>query len=276
MRSPNRLFLILAILFAGLLVLRVSQPKKGFRSERVTSPLPKEKAWECSTSKDPVVDRLLRQKFHYIGSGAQMYVFLGEDDKTILKLFKMERLLPKKWLQFLSFPAFMSEYKERKTSRREQRRAATFASCKLAFDHFKDETGLIHVQLNPKRNDPRILHVIDKQHESHYIPLKDTPYILQKKAELIYSRFQRRLKQGDLKKLQEEQHAVLQLIDRRTQKGIADDDSGVSQNFGFVGDQPVQIDFGELYHKEFDANDSEHSRDHVDAKMTKWIQANVQ
>lgn len=224
----------------------VIKSKKEFSFASVYSPLPFKETWQCALPpSSEYVDRCLSQRFHYLGSGAQMIAFLGEDQKTVLKLFKMNHLLPKKWLALVPVT---SAYRHRKTELRKEKLKRIFRSIKLAYEHVPDETGVIFARLNPGFEKKVV--VIDKQKKAHRIDLACTPFVLQKKAELIYTRLLRHLKKGDDVALSQDREKILELVARRCQKGIADSDSGVSANYGFIETQAVQIDIGELFLQE--------------------------
>ncbi len=59
---------------------------EGFRIEKTQSDFPFCKQWEVE-NKNPASD-LFDQSFYFLGSGVQCYVFLGADQKTVLKIFK--------------------------------------------------------------------------------------------------------------------------------------------------------------------------------------------
>ena len=191
-----------------------------------------------------------------------MLAFLGDDGKTVLKLFRMNHLLPKKWVAFVPLSA---TYRHRKTKMREQKLKRTFQSVKLASEKLKDETGVIFAHLNPGFEKKVV--VVDKQKQGHFIDLSHTPFVLQKKAELIYTRLLRHLKNGDKEPLIRDREKILTLIARRCFKGIVDSDSGVSANYGFIDNKAVQIDIGELSCKELDVEEILHEIRRVNDKI---------
>lgn len=174
-----------------------------------------------------------------------MIAFIGDDHTTVLKLFKMSHLLPKTWLALAPVTA---GYRYRKTTLREEKLKSTFQSIKLACVQVPEETGVLFAQLNPGFEKKVV--VIDKQRGVHRLDLAHTPFVLQRKAELIYTRLLRHLKKGDEEALHQDREKILELVAKRCRKGIVDSDSGVSANYGFVGTQAVQIDIGELSRKE--------------------------
>lgn len=224
----------------------VIKTKKDFSFSLVSSPLPCCAAWQCAAPESiEEIDRALTQKFHYLGSGAQMIAFIGEDQKTVLKLFKMNHLLPKKWLGFVPVS---SSYRHRKTTLREEKLDRTFKSVKIAYERVPDETGVIFAQLN-KGFEKQVV-VFDKQKKAHCINLASAPFVLQKRAELIYTHLRKHLEKGDREAFQEDREKILELVARRCRKGVVDSDSGVSANYGFIGEEAVQIDIGELSKQE--------------------------
>ncbi len=232
------LVLACALCCAGLLFSKT----KEFSASAFYSPLPFDERFECPKLMEKSEEEaLLAQPFTYLSSGAQMVAFLGEDQKTVLKLFKMKRLLPKTWLFYTPCPA---SYRHRKTALHEKRREELFSSVQLAAAHLPQETALLAVHLNSASSGQVIL--VDKKKKRHLLDLSKTPFVLQRRAELIYPRLRRHLGACDEEAYRRDQEAICDLVRRRCLKGVIDRDLGVGGNFGFCGNQAVQIDIGEL------------------------------
>lgn len=195
-----------------------------------------------------------------------MLAFLGDDGKTVLKLFRMKHLLPKKWVTFVPVS---KAYRQRKTEMRAKKLSKTFQSVKIAAETLPKETGVIFAHLNPGFEKKVV--VADKHNNLHLIDLAHSPFVLQEKAELIYTRFVRHLKCGDINHFVEDLGKILALIAKRCFKGIKDGDSGVSANYGFVEDRAVQIDIGELSFQEMPVEEISKEVNRVNAKINLYI-----
>jgi len=258
-------FLIPLLFF---LALGGSLSQKGKREfSFVFSPLPYRKEWAMPFP-SATIQALLKQRFTYLGSGAQVVAFLGEDQKTVLKLFKMNHLLPKERLKL--FP-WTSAYKEKKTTLRKKKLKRFFKSVKLAYQRAPEETSLLYARLNPDLNSEYRIILIDRMKRSHTIDLKYVPFVLQRRAELVFSRLKRHLIKGDSQALQRDREKILSLVRRRCEKGLFDGDRGVSANFGFVGESAVQIDVGAFFLQIPTEKEVFEEIRRVDDKIDQWI-----
>lgn len=214
----------------------------GISSERPFNPL-----WEANPLSDRETQEVisaLNQKYHYLFSGGQAVVFASEDGKYVIKFFDQSRLQPRFLARHLP-PQFFNQKKlAKKVWKRQNKLDRDFSSYKLAFNELKDETGLVLVHLNPTDWIERKLTLVDKIHIEHQIDLDAFEFILQKRAELVYPRLERLVKEGAQDGAKEALSSILQLFAARCQKGIDDSDPDLDKNFGFIGSQAVQIDTG--------------------------------
>ena len=104
--------------------------------------------------------------------------------------------------------------------------------------------GLVYLHLNKTRNLHRTLTIIDRTGQEHRVDLDQTEFVIQRKAELIFSYLHK------LQSPQEVQEAIaslLQLVQNRIDKGFSDRDKAVSNNYGFVNGHPIHLDVGRLH-----------------------------
>jgi hypothetical protein len=173
----------------------------------------------------------LDQSFRFLGCGLEFYAFVSEDGKLILKLFKLHHVRQAELLsRFLPFcKKLYTQKKERLTS--------TLASCRLAFEELQNETGLLYLHLGQTDGElPRIV-LIDKLGIEHSVRLDEVSFLIQKRASLLIPTLE-----GPFAK--ESLSSLLHLIERRCEKGIADRDPVLCQNFGFVENEAIVIDIG--------------------------------
>lgn len=240
---------------------------KGFNTRKIHSNLPHQSQWEIALPQDEKhpLEKIFSQKFHYLGNGAQCYAFISQDQKYVLKFFKMKHLLAKNWLCYLPFN-WIENYRFKKVTLREKRLHDTFGAHKMAYDHFKEDAGLVFIHLNKTQYLNKTVVLVDKRKKEWLLDLNTTVFILQEKADPVYSRISHLIESGNIQGAKSAIQAVLHLAHSRCQKGFVDLDSGFNNNYGFVGNRPIQIDVGRIVKTE----NSEHF-DEVD-RLTKWLQ----
>lgn len=235
--------LFLIIIFAALERVYYWQ-NQGFRLCKLISIQP------CvDTPPPPGVDALLDQSFRYIGGGGTSFVFLGEDGKTVLKLFKHQHLFFKDFFFHFNFPGAMDSQRIRQILFRERknqhkRHPFFFKSCSIAFNELKEETGLVYLCVQPNLHFNRNIQLIDAWGISHSFNLSKTEFALQEKAQLLLPYLEELLKQGHLEEAKQAIDSLAIQIVKRCQKGISDRDPNLRINFGYIGKKAVEIDLG--------------------------------
>ncbi len=270
MKKIIRLCLFSLLLIGGIFL--CYKPKKsGFALSKICIDLAYRPEWDAAHPSS--LNEVLSQKFVYLARGAQSYAFVSADQKYVLKFFNMEHLTPKTWLKYIPRP-FLEGYRARKVDRREKRLKETFTAIKKAYEELKDETGLYFVHLNRTSNLNKKIVLIDRQGIEWDIDLDKTAFIIQEKAELIYCRFAKLIERGDIDELEEAKESILKLIAKRCEKGFSDNDTGVQNNYGFVGKRPIQIDLGELIKNDTLKPDLSAEVQRVRRKIDDWIKKN--
>lgn len=186
----------------------------------------------------------LDQSFTYFDKGKQSFVFLSEDGQFILKFFNnnyRKKIRYYSWLE--QIPFLKAWAKERKLYFIEKLER-TFQSYSLAEEILKDETALIYVHLEPTSSLKTNVHIVDKIGIHHTIRADEYAFLIQKKADLVYPTLSTLKKTGQKEKAQALIHSLIELLKNKYQKGIADNDSLVRTNIGFLEGRAVQIDVG--------------------------------
>ena len=214
------------------------QRTQGFSQRKIRSELPFHSEWTIAPLSDAKMEKIhtiLSQPYYFLNSGGECYVFGSKDGKYVLKFFKHHHMKTKSWMDPLLPQSFIN--------RRMQKLTLLFTSCKLSYDRFRKETGLVYVHLN-KTHDLKIkLSLFDPIGVIHKINLDQFEFALQKKASLAYPTI------GALKEAQELDAAkvriasLVNLIAHRCEVGLADHDAR-RRNFGFLGEQAIEIDLG--------------------------------
>ena len=128
---------------------------------KVTSSLKPDPRWDVEPlepAAELAVEKILDQPFHYFGSGGECYVFLSQDGKTIMKVFKHYRMRTNLFCKDWPLPAPLKTYVDSHQERFER----IFTSCKIAYDDLREEAGLVYVHLNKTDHLKKKLILTDK------------------------------------------------------------------------------------------------------------------
>lgn len=209
------------------------RPEK-FSPKMVSSSLAPHPRWSIT---DPPPPYILSQKFTFLGEGAQAIAFQSEDGKHVLKLFKMRRFTP----------SWKDQLCPHTVRRRLRNLHWVFNGYKNGYQDLRNETGLVWIHLAKTDYLHQMLTLIDREGKEHRIDADTTEFVIQEKAELIFNRLSRLHKAGKTAELERAISSICALVKRRIDMGYADRDKAVSNNYGFVGDRPIQLDIGRLY-----------------------------
>ncbi|MBS0630155.1 MAG: hypothetical protein JSS30_08060 [Verrucomicrobia bacterium] len=230
MKIALRISLFL-VLFFGLERLIRTQTC-GFRIDKTIAEYPYNPSWELGETPLP---KELNQPFYFLGSGAQTYSFIGQDQTTVLKLFKHYHC----WPSSRVLKKLPGSWKA--IAKREERMKSIFDSVLLAYKKLPQETQIFHLSLIPKLSHPSIV-IYDKIGIRYIIDLKQTPFVLQKKVQPLYPYLQEH--PDEAKAIISSFFACLR---HRNSLGIANSDNHVGRNFGVWENKVVQFDIGSYF-----------------------------
>lgn len=248
--SAKKIFYTILLLTCAAIVTRVYfRATDDFRLGNITHPMPFQESWEIpaiTNLEREGINSILKQKFSYLGKGAQAYAFESEDGKYVLKFFKFKHLRPNSFSNWLpSIPPFKA-YKENLAIRKHRKLYGVFEGYRLAYGVHKKESGILFVQLNPSRNLNLTATLVDKIGLTRHVDLNTVPFILQEKARTTRALVNEALSQGNVEKANQMIGQIFELYLGEYQKGIYDKDHGVMHNTGFVGERPIHLDIGKL------------------------------
>jgi hypothetical protein len=241
--------------------------------------MPYQKTWEVpatTPAEEDAVQKLLSQKFYYIGKGAQSYAFGSEDGLYVIKFFKFKHLRPSWFQEMLPPVGALKTFKEKQAARKQRKLYGVFEGYKLAYDVDKEASGLFFIQLNVQNNPLRTVTVVDKIGLNRTVDLATVPFVLQKKGKTLRTVAKELLDRGEVALAQERFNQILDMYAEEYAKGIFDHDHGVMCNTGFVGADPLHLDVGKLMKNEA-VLQREPARDDlmlVVASMEKWVKQN--
>lgn len=219
----------------------------GFALYKIRSSMSFHEEWETkaiSLAEQKELSNILDQPFYYLAKGAQSYVFISADGKSVVKFFRLYHLSPPLWVTSLSFPLPLMPYKIRKIIDKQQELEKDFQSYKIAFEEMKEETGLLYLHLNKTKQLQKQLTIYDKIGIAHKLDLDQMEFLVQKRAILVFPAIEGLMKTEGVDAAKEAISALIKLLVKRCEKGIFDKDPDLNTNFGFLGRTPVQIDIG--------------------------------
>ncbi len=247
MKKKVILYTILTLVILISLERIYYRQNRGFRVSKLISLQP------CINETPPAeVDALLNQPFRWLGGGKTCFAFLGEDGKTVLKLFKYHQLYYKNFLFHLAFPGIADGWRMRRIlsverKQWQKRHPAFFTSCNLIYPEFKDETALVYLTLQPNLHFDREIKLIDAWGIPHHFNLSQTGFAVQKKGQLLFPYLEGLLKAEKTEEAKQVIDNLISLISLRCQKGIGDYDPHLGINFGVVDGKVVEFDLGSYY-----------------------------
>ncbi len=223
---------------------------EGFRLYKIQSTPSYEERWETPFSQDDLdqAKTVLQQKFHYLGHGFQVYAFVSEDDKYVLKFFRHQRLrLPDFVLSIPSLP-FFDQWRKTKILALSRRKEYLLRSCKTSWNLAREETQLLMVHLNTTKLLFPTVTIVDPLGEAHALPLDDYQFMLQRKALHVKPTIEALMHKGDIEGAKARINQIFDLFVLCARKGIQDTDGALirKNNLGFFGDKAIYIDGGKL------------------------------
>lgn len=248
-------------LLLGFFALTFFCKSTGFGIHKISSEFPYNPEWEVSGLNDQELLPIYSQSFKYLGNGAQSFAFVSEDGKYVIKFFKMKYLTQNKLGNILPIKKYQD-----KNIRHAKRLKDTFAACKMAFEELKEETGLLYVHLNATDHLKKQLYLY-KDGKKFTVDLDKTVFLVQEKAEMVYKRIGHFIKAGKIKEARESLNTVVELVQERNRKGFEDIDTGISRNYGFIGNRPIHLDFLGLIKTE-----APNEKEKIETKMLSWVE----
>lgn len=236
---------------------------QGFSVSKMTASIPHEEKWglpKLSIDQEERLKDIFQQRFHFFSSGYQSYAFISEDERTIIKFFRMKRLS-----HSMTDPFFHPQ----KVGMHKKNLHLIFDAYKLAYDEMREDAGLIYIHLNQTNFLKTEVAITDQEGNDHRIDLDKVHFIVQEKAEPLFVHLHKYIEKKDKEGFDKAIDALIALIKRRHEKGIGDEDRGIAENYGFIGDRPIQFDIGRIYKGKFEGEFEEIFR-----RLHWWMELN--
>lgn len=237
---------LIALLVTLSCVAGCSRPK-GFTLKKITSHHTPAPEWEVeNTLSRGEIRAIVNQPFTYLGSGNHTYAFASEDGRYVIKFFKQKHMKTRTWVDYLPLPTKRIFYPMGKIHRRMQEREESFTSYRIAFNELRQETGILYLHLNKTAHLKTSLTLIDQNGENLSLDLDDMEFLIQKRATLAFEHLKDLYREGKVQEAEEAIASLLDVVAKRSQMGIYDKDLQFFKNFGFVGQEAIEIDIGEF------------------------------
>jgi hypothetical protein len=220
----------------------------SFSIRFIYSSLPNNPEWDLPTPtiEQQLLGQILEQKFRYLAKGNHCYAFISEDNKYVLKFHRYPshmRIFP--WLPH-PFSYLFSQRRKKIKEHNFRRLRANFTSYRDSYQNLKEETGLILLHINQTDHLRKSVTLVDKTQAEYRVPLDKVTFILQYKAEMIYTTLDRLVKEKKIHEAKQVVSHIIQLITSRCQKGYVDEDPVLRKNYGLLKDRAIHIDIGDL------------------------------
>ena len=204
-----------------------------------------------SADQQQSIDQILTQKFTYLAKGMHAFAFLSEDGRYVIKFHRYPshmRILP--WIN-RPLAYYFSQKKQAVKEHDRHKLNGHLQSYKNSFEHLQEETGLlcVHIGNTPYLGKMKEVTLIDRKGNSYQVPLSETTFMLQQRADLIYPT----LDQCDLEKGKQVISSVIQLFMNCCQKGYVDQDPILRKNYGLLLNEQIKaihIDIGDMAYQE--------------------------
>jgi hypothetical protein len=225
----------------------------GFSVQNISSDFAYNPEWEVQPLNNLEKNELqqaFNQPYYYLGKGCQAYVFTSEDGKYVIKFFKYQRYRLQPWLAYFPPLPAIVKYRQEKMDKKWRKLDGFVKSWKVAFDHLKQETGLVFVHLNKTQDLQKKITIFDKLGMAHQVDLDQMEFCVQRRANMLCATLLDMQAKKDLQGAVQLITQLLQTIVWEYQHGLADNDHALMQNTGVVQGRPIHIDVGQFVQDE--------------------------
>ncbi len=231
------------------------QANDGFTVGKIAHERAIDPRWDVgplSPEKESQVEKILGQRFSYLGKGHQAFVFVSEDGDYVLKFFKYPPIREFKWLDHLAWIPPVAAYRSRHLERNAERAAyleSLYGSWKLAYEKLPTQTQVVYLHLNRTDGQLGPLTLVDRIGMEHEIDLDQSEFLIQRRAEMFGPLLEGMLADQDLQGARGLIDGLVDLIESDYELGLADNDHALIQNTGWVDGRPIHVDTGMLVTK---------------------------
>src|SRR3989344_256325 len=216
-----------------------------------------------SVSPEKEILAVLERPFSYFDRGRQCYVFLSEDQKYVLKLFRFDSCRIKTGSEILNRVKKWVGAKADEEMPFRENVLKTLGSCALAYNKAKEQTGVVFIHLNLEEGGLPTLKIKDRLGRSFELDPSRYRFVLQKRADgfretLLHSQ-NREADIASYRTLLKELKAL----------GLVHLDRAMGRNFGYLDGKAVLIDIGDLVYL---PDQAEEEMAHFEIRFQSWLE----
>lgn len=211
----------------------------GFSYLNFTIKAPSDYTLKSSQLKNPSI---LEQNFSFFGYGGESLVFVSDDDKWVLKLFKKHRLYPYREFAFLKAIPVVNKI----LSKQELIYTRFWDSLKIQADKLQDVSFLEYIHMPSSREKPLNIRLKDPLGSYHSLDLSKVCFVIQKKGELFRDVY---LSESNDYARQCMLEKLVHFYKKLDEKDMKIWDNSISRNMGWLNDEPFLIDTGSTSQK---------------------------
>lgn len=276
MKKQLPFILMLSIALGGFFLAQYRTD--GFTYDKIVGKVAYDSAWDLKMDATQIaeIQKAFSQPFYYLQKGRQAFVFQSQDKQYVIKLINHDRFRYSDILNALPLPPILDKNRKAKKEKKKERPKNNFDSYKLAFEEYKEQTGLIYVHLNPTDIWKKKLFILTRFGKAYQIDLDTTHYILQKRGKTLFKYLDKVMQKKGEKAFQRGLDEFIALLIQRCNLHIVDDDLNVGENFGFVEDKAIIFDIGR-WKKDEALSEYENYRQEaykISKMLRRWLEKN--
>ncbi|MBF8262347.1 MAG: hypothetical protein HW387_12 [Parachlamydiales bacterium] len=255
-----RLALIAAIVLAIPATLK--RLTHSFHIERLFVDLPVKMSQPEASDE---IRQILSQDFEYLGRGSQAFVFSSADRKYVLKLFLFDS--PSRSL----IRRFFYRSEEMPMA------VKVLQACQIADRLASNETGLVYVHPEPTQKNLPVVRLYGPAWHRSMIELDRYRFAIQRLARPLKQVLLEAYLANDRERFGCLVSDLLSLLSKRIALGIYNTDPTLFDNFGFIDDRAVEIDFGNyiLIDEHCDRSRDQYEKARYTSQLLEWTRINA-
>ncbi|NGX43868.1 MAG: hypothetical protein K1060chlam3_00024 [Candidatus Anoxychlamydiales bacterium] len=229
--------------------------------------------FEINVLENKDLGEILNQKYRFLSKGRQSFVFVSDDNRYVLKLFRFHRYRQSIFCNLISSFEIAKKYTTKIQDEKDDLYYESMNSYKLAYEKLKDETATIYVHLNKTNDLNRKFKIEDKFKNTHLVDLNEVGFVLQKKAFPFKKALLNAKK--DKKTIETLLSSFFDNLQSIYSKNLLNKDRHVIQNLGVIDDRVVEIDIGRFIIKnDFNEEKLKEEATHYTTYLKKWLLKN--
>lgn len=223
-----------------------------FSTDYLLKPDSADSTWAHLNQDHAAAAALLNQSYRYLGKGKQAFVFVSEDGKHVLKLFKppftywnVQMFGKPRKVSVSKLPFISSIFARTYAKQYEEQKALDFQSYVNSFNLLKEETKLEYLHLAETNNLNQTITIYDKIGIARSLDLDSACFLVQEKTDMLYPTLHKLLKEKRSEQAKKLLDTFVQLSNQFISAGIIKPTT-VEKNFGCIDLEAIQIDVGRV------------------------------